>query len=198
MVQSQMFFTMLAVWLVLNEKPLFQQIIGAVVAFAGIVTIASQRWGGAGLVPFLMVICGAASWGFGNLVGKLAGRVDMLSFIIWSSLVAPLPLLGLSWIFEGRAAYEAVWRGGFELWASLAYLAYLGTIFGYSLWARLLSRHSAAEVAPFSLLVPVTGILSARLVFGETTSVVEWMGAGLVLVGLSWNVLGPRLLARSS
>ena len=195
-VQSQMFFTMLGVWLVMGERPMRQQLIGACVAFGGIVVIASQRWGGSGLAPFLMVIAAAASWGAGNVIGKLAGRVDMLSFIIWSSLAAPLPLLALSGLIEGRAAYAAVLRGGVGLWASVAYLAYLGTLFGYSLWARLLSRHPAAEVTPFTLLVPVTGILSARVLFGEATSAVEWMGAGLVLAGLSWNVFGPRLTRR--
>ncbi len=196
-VQSQMFFTMLAVWFAFGERPVFQQILGALVAFGGILVIASQRWGGAGLLPFLLVIGGAASWGAGNVIGKFAGRVDMLAFIVWSSLVAPLPLLGMSAVVEGRAAWAAVANGGWLLWGCVVYLAWLGTIFGYSLWARLLSRHSAAEVAPFSLLVPLSGMASARLAFGETASAVEWMGAGLVLAGLSWNVFGPRLMARA-
>ena len=195
-VQSQSFFTILAAWLIMGERPGRQQMLGALVAFAGIAVIASQRAGSAALGPFLMVVAAAVSWGFGNVLGKLAGRVDMLAFTLWSSLAAPLPLLALSWWFEGPEAYGAVLRGGFGLAASLIYLAYLGTLFGYTLWARLLSRHRAAEVAPFSLLVPVFGMASAHLVFDENISAVEWMGAGLVLAGLSWNIFGPRVLAR--
>ena len=193
-VQSQMFFTIFLAWLVMGERPGLQQLIGGCIAFAGIIVIASQRQsGGGGLLPFILVVCGAASWGLANVIGKLAGRVDMLAFTVWSSLIAPLPLLALSWLFEGAGAYEAVLAAGLSFWLAVAYLAYLGTMLGYTLWSHLLSQHKAAEVAPFSLLVPVFGLTSAQFVYAEQTSMVEWMGAGLVLAGLSWTIFGPNL-----
>ena len=47
-------------------------------------------------VPFLMTVVAAAAWGVANIISKRAGRIDMLGFVVWSSLVAPIPLLGLS------------------------------------------------------------------------------------------------------
>jgi O-acetylserine/cysteine efflux transporter len=195
-VQSQMFFTIFLAWLVMGERPGLQQLFGGLIAFAGILVIASQRESSGGLLPFLLVVCGAASWGLGNVIGKLAGRVDMLAFTVWSSLIAPVPLLALSWYFEGAGAYEAVLASGLSFWLAVVYLAYLGTMLGYTLWSHLLSQHKASEVAPFSLLVPVFGLTSAQLFYAEPVSRVEWMGAGLVLAGLSWTVFGPNLRRR--
>jgi O-acetylserine/cysteine efflux transporter len=64
------------------------------------------------------------------------------------------------------------------------------------LWNVLLSRHPAATVAPFYLLVPVFGIASGVLVMGDAfTAPIAW-GALLVFAGLLLNVLGPRILQR--
>ena len=66
----------------------------------------------------------------------------------------------------------------------------LATLVAYTLWTRLLTRHPAAKIAPFSLLVPVVG-LSAAAAYGEALMPLQWLGAG-VLAGLIVNQLGGR------
>ena len=46
-------------------------------------------------------------WGVANIVAKKAGKVDMLGFVVWSSLVPPIPLFLLSLLFEGPGAVVA-------------------------------------------------------------------------------------------
>lgn len=195
--QLQAFFTIGLAVAFLGERPKPVQWLGAAVAFAGIGVIAVERLYGAALVPLLMTIAAAFFWGVGNIVTKRAGRVDMLGFVVWSSLVPPLPLLALSLIFEGPGAIPAAaanltWVGG----GSLLFIAYAATLFGYGVWSMLLSRYPAGLVAPFSLLVPIAGIGSAALFLGETISSVEIAGSLLVFAGLLLNVFGPKLLAR--
>ncbi|HYY63263.1 MAG TPA: EamA family transporter [Gaiellaceae bacterium] len=48
----------------------------------------------------------------------------------------------------------------------------------------MISRHPASTVAPFTLLVPVVGILTAWLVRGEHPTWGELLGSLVVLVGL--------------
>jgi O-acetylserine/cysteine efflux transporter len=194
-VQAQAFFSIPLFWLFFRERPTAVPVIGALAAMTGIVLIGSERTEGASLVPFLMVIGGAAAWSFGNVFSRMAGRVDMLSFLVWSSLAAPLPLLALSWMIEGDRGFRAVARIDWPMVGVIAYSAYLGSIFGYGLWARLLSRHSAAEVTPFALLVPIFGMAAGRIFYGEPLTAIEGVGAALVLAGLSWNVFGARILA---
>ena len=122
------------------------------------------------------------------MVGKMAGRIDMFAFTVWSSLVAPLPLFALSLVFEGGrtlAGADRIRAG--MLAACVAGLAYGGTVLGFGLWSRLLAHHSAAKVAPFALLIPVVGMVAARLVFNEPLGPFELLGAVLVMAGLVFN-----------
>jgi len=195
-IQWQAFFTILFAWALRGERPRPAQGIGAAIAFAGIALIGSQRLGGASLGPLLLVIAAAAFWGAGNVLAKIAGRVDMLAFIAWSSLAAPAPLLLASIWFEGPTALAALAHPSLALALSVLFLAYAGTTFGYGMWSRLLTRHPAASVAPFALLVPIVGMVAGVVVFGEPLDAFEVWGAVLVMAGLSVNVFGDRLRVR--
>ena len=141
----------------------------AIVACLGLILIAWPRLAGSGAVPFLMTVVAAAAWGVANIISKRAGRIDMLGFVVWSSLVAPIPLLGLSLWFDGpdRVVTAAHAARCAALCGAVAYLAYPTTIFAFAVWAWLLSRHPAATVTPFALLVPVAGILGSAFFLGE-------------------------------
>src|SRR6478736_3973062 len=99
--QAQVFFTILFAALVMGERPGPHQVIGGLIASLGLVLIAWPRMTGGGAVPFLMTVLAAASWGVANIVSKKAGRVDMLGFIVWASLIPPWPLLAFSLMLDG-------------------------------------------------------------------------------------------------
>jgi O-acetylserine/cysteine efflux transporter len=194
--QVQAFFTMAMAFALIGERPGRHQILGALVAFGGIALIAATRPGADGVLPIALTLAAAFGWAAANLIVKKAGRVDMLAFTVWGSLTAPIPLLILSLLLEGPAAIMGALSHA--SWASagvVAYLAYPTTIAGYGIWNWLLSRHRAATVAPFSLLVPVVGMTSSALVFGERLDNLEISGAVLILAGLAFNVFGGRLVA---
>jgi O-acetylserine/cysteine efflux transporter len=196
-IQLQVFFTILLAFLVFGERPSTWQIAACLIAFMGIGVIAVERAQGAAAIPLLLTILAAVSWAIGNTIGKKAGRIDMVGLIVWSALVAPLPLLAASLILEGPGAIPAAvahitWRGV----ASIAFMSYLATIFGFSAWTSLLSRHSASLVTPFALLIPVVGIIAGALLLGERITPLEVAGGVLVFAGLLLNVFGRRLAGR--
>jgi len=195
--QAQVFFTVLLAAVLMNERPGSHQLIGGVVAGLGLVLIAWPRMTGGGAGPFVMTVIAAACWGVANIVSKRAGRVDMLGYIVWSSLVAPLPLLGLSlWLDGPDQVIAALTRMNGGTLAAVAYLAYPTTIFAFGVWAYLLSRHTAATVTPFALFVPVAGILGSVLILGEAIHPIEAVGGAVIVLGLAFNVFGPRLMGR--
>ncbi len=195
-VQLQAFFTIFLAWALLGEQPRRTQAVGAAVAFAGIALIGSQRLGGASFWPFAMVIVAAGFWGAGNVVAKLAGRVDMFAFVIWSSLAPPAPLLLLSLIMEGREGVASLAHPSLKLVVAVLVVSYAGTVLGFGVWAWLMSRYPAAAIAPFALLVPVVGMTAGSAVFGEPLGTFEIWGALLVLAGLGFNVCGDVMLRR--
>jgi O-acetylserine/cysteine efflux transporter len=188
--QTQAFFTMGLAFALLGERPSRYQVGGALVAFAGIGVIALERMAATALVPLVMVLLAALSWGAANVLTKKAGRVNAVSFTVWGALVAPIPLLGLSLLIEGPpTVWAALGTFGWDDAGLIAFLAYPATLLGGAIWAWLLGRHPASVVAPFTLLVPITGLLSGYIVLGEVITPVEVIGALLVIAGLIVTVL---------
>lgn len=193
--QAQAFFTLGFAALFIGETVRRSSLIGLVVAAAGLLLIGSESGRAFTLAGFVLTLCAAAMWGLGNVVTKRIGKVNLVSLVVWGSLIPPLPFLALSLILEGPAQIEAALRSiSLNSLLAIAYLAFIATLLGYGLWSRLLSRYPASQVAPFSLLVPVVGLSSAWLFLGEALSAVQWAGAAIVMLGLLINVFGARLL----
>ncbi|MBK8834569.1 MAG: EamA family transporter [Anaerolineae bacterium] len=196
--QSQAFFTLGFGALFLKEQIKSRQVVGMAIAGLGLLLIALSFDQQVGPLPLLMVIGAAAGWGLANVMARQAGRVNMLAFVVWTSLVPPIPMLILSLLIEGPARIEFTLThlSGLSIVAAL-FTAYLSTVLGYALWNRLISRNGAGQVAPFSLLVPFFGLSSTALLLGETMSPATLVAGGLVLIGLAITVFGlPRFVAR--
>ena len=197
--QSQAFFTMLFAALWLREGWRRSQLAGLVLAACGLGLIGSAHGLSMPLTGFLLTIAAASMWAAGNIVTRAVARcgpINQLAFVVWASLVPPLPFLALSLLIEGRPAITAA-LAAFSLrsLATVAYLAWAATLLGYGLWTRLLSRYPANQVAPFSLLVPVVGLSTGWLVFDEALQPVHFVGGALLMLGLVVNLFATRLLA---
>ncbi|HEV8690575.1 MAG TPA: EamA family transporter [Ideonella sp.] len=188
-IQAQVFFT-----IALAGQRLKPAQVGALaLAVAGMGWIGWQaRLGGADISPagLGMVLAAALCWALANMVARGAGRVDALGFMVWSSLFALPPLAVLSLAFDGGpavvgaalvAASPAAW--GVVLWQALG-----NTLFGYAAWNWLLARHAPATVTPAALLVPVFGMASSAIAFGEPLPAWKLGAAGLVMAGLAVNL----------
>ena len=179
-------FTVAIAVIALGERPGRRQMIGTLVAFMGIAVIAADRSGThVPMGAFLLCVLAAASWGTGNVVVRVAQAPNALALMVWSALVAPLPLLGLSFAFEGTAAIgDAVAHASARSIGGLLFVVAVASWFGFGSWAWLMKRHAASTVAPFALLVPIFGIGSAWLVLDEQPSLLEVVGAAVVICGL--------------
>lgn len=193
--QSQAFFTLFFAALLLGERLRASNLVGLLVAAAGLTLIGVQGGQVMTLAGFALTIAAASMWALGNIVTRKLGKVNLVGLVVWGSLIPPLPFLGLSLWLDGPQVIETAIRGlSLDSLLVLAYLAFGATILGYGLWSRLLSRYPASQVAPFSLLVPVVGLSSAALLLDERLGSLQLIGAGLVMAGLLINVWGGRLL----
>ncbi|HAT1795323.1 TPA: EamA family transporter [Legionella pneumophila] len=194
LMQVQVFFSMFFAIIFLGEQPQVGQIIGALIAFIGIGVVALHFDHNVSLMGFLCILAAAASWGVGNLITKKIHSVNLIAVIVWSSFVACLPMFILSLVFEGPASfvttYEHItWKGIL----SLLYIVYISTWVGYGVWNWLISRYPVGMVVPFTLLVPVVGILSSVLILGEPFYLWKLVAGLLVISGLCINLLTTRL-----
>jgi O-acetylserine/cysteine efflux transporter len=196
-VQTQVFFTIGLAMALAGERVRGFQALALALAAAGLALIALNTSASTTPLGIALVLLAALAWSAGNLVARRAGRVDMLGFMVWSSLFAVPPLALLSWQFEGSPAIaQGLAAAGPGVWAAVLWQSLGNTLFGYGAWAWLLARHPAATITPMALLVPVFGIGASALVLGEALPGWKLGAAALVLAGLGLNILWPRLAAR--
>mgnify|MGYP003582845847 FL=1 len=199
--QAQVFFTLIFSVLILQQRTQITQWLGLMIAVLGLALIAYGKNVGsaAGMqmttVGLLLNLLGAASWAMGNVVVSAMRRAGIqpepFGLVIWSSLIPILPFLLISGLFE-RHVYPDWQAISWHSIVSALYLAWAATLLGYGLWSRLLSQYEPNRVAPFTLLVPVVGLLTAWLVLGERLNQWQLWGSACLLIGLAVNVLGLR------
>ena len=199
--QAQVFFTLIFSVLILQQRTQVTQWLGLMIAVLGLALIAYGKNVGsaAGMqmttVGLLLNLLGAASWAMGNVVVSAMRRAGIqpepFGLVIWSSLIPIVPFLLISGLFE-RHVYPDWQAISWHSIVSALYLAWAATLLGYGLWSRLLSQYEPNRVAPFTLLVPVVGLLTAWLVLGERLNFWQLWGSACLLIGLAVNVLGLR------
>ena len=191
--QSQALFTPIFAAFMLRERPRRAQLAGIVVAFAGIAVIGLSLGQGSPLFAFTLCIVAAGMWGLANIGMRKAQPPDAFAFMVWLSLVPPLPLLALSMIIEGpRADLHAITHISAGGLGALAYVAYLSTLVGFGAWGWLLRRYDAGQVAMYSLLVPPFGMSSAALFLGERITLADVLAALLIVGGVALGSIRRR------
>lgn len=201
--QSSSLITILLATLLFKEKMKSYQIIGLVVAVSGLTLIGFSTGSAGGLtIPlaglFLTVIA-AFFWSLSNIIVKSAAnkaaangiKLNTLGLVAWSSLVPPLPMLMLALTMDTpKTLLNASLHLSPTAIFSILFLAWCSTLFGASAWNYLLSKYDTGRVAPLSLMVPVAGLVIARIVLSEKLSNLQWAGSLVIIVGLAILSLG--------
>lgn len=192
-VQTQVFFTIgFAMWFA-GERIRTVQVVALGMGAVGLGIVAVHRGGDVTPLGLVLVLLAAACWAGGNLIARAGGPVNMLAYVVWSSLFAVPPLLALSLLFDGvPAIVQALRNADGVTWASVLYQSIGNSLFGYASWAWLLARHPAATVSPFALLVPVFGIATSALVMAEPLQGWKIAAGVLVLSGLALDLAWPK------
>lgn len=183
--QMAVFFTMAGGVVFFQERVSASMLLGTGMAFSGVALVFAHAEGHATVLGLGLVVAGAMAWAAANLVVKRANPANMFGFMVWSSLVAPLPLLALSCLFAGPARM-AQSLGSMDATAifSILFQVYPTTLLGYAVWNGLLKKYPVSSVAPLTLFVPVFGMLGSVWLFGETLPAYKWLAMGCILAGL--------------
>lgn len=201
LMQVQVFFTIALAARFLGDPIEGHGLVGAAIAGVGILVMGVYKvetGATATVIGFVIVMGAAFCWAAGNVMAKHAARkhgTDIFGLVVWSSLAAPLPLAVLSYVAEGGTAPLAAIRAMSGIaWASVLFMAYAATLFGFAVWNGLLHRHPAGVVSPFALLIPVAGLASGALFLDETLAPMQAAGAVFVFAGLAFTIVGGRWL----
>ena len=182
-------FTVIIAGIWLRERIGGRQAVGIAIAVLGLAAIAVHRAQVAALLPVVLTLCGALGWALGNVSTRKAQAPNALHLTLWMSVIPPLPMLAISLAVEGPARIGGSLATAFTLEAlpsvlGLLYVVVVATIVGYGIWNGLLKRYPSSTVAPFSMLVPVVGVLASWIAFGELIDPAELAAGAAVIAGV--------------
>lgn len=198
-IQVQVFFTIGLSMALFHERISRVALAGMALAAAGLAVIGWHLDATITLKGVVLVLFAAFFWAAANIVVKKASReagarIDILAFVVWSSLFAAPPLAVMTLGVEGgpqvvHALVSAHWDG----WAAVAWQVIGNTLFGYVAWSWLITRYDAAIVAPWALLVPVFGMGASSLILGEPLPPWKLAAAAMVIGGVAVGTIIPVL-----
>lgn len=205
LMQTQVFFTTLLGVVVLHEKLSGPMRVGLLFAAIGLACFVANLLGGDAtgsvtLAGLALNLIAASMWALANLVARRAQiaqpKYDALQLVVWMSLVPILPFAVLSWVFDPVETRWSWVHASAQAWGAVAYLGWFATVLAYALWTWLLKRHPTSKVAPFSLAVPLVGLIAGIALLGEHVTAWQWAGSACVLSACIATMLGPRLMHR--
>jgi O-acetylserine/cysteine efflux transporter len=177
-IQTQVPFAALLAAMFLGDRLGWRRLLGMALAFAGIAVMAGEPRFSSNLLPIGLIVAGALMWAIANIQIKQLGAVDGFALSAYMSLFAVPQLLAASYLLESGQV-DALARATWQAWASLAYMAVMVTIISYAMWYRLLRRYPVNQAMPFTLLVPIFGVLSGVVLLDEP------LGWRIVIGGLA-------------
>jgi len=194
-VQLQVPFAALIAGFVLKDTFGWRRTAGLAIAVAGVAVIAGEPRLEGRTLALAMIVVACLVWAVANIQIKLLGDIDGITLNAWLAILATPQLALASLVFE-RGQLEALaaadWRAAF----SVAYQAVAVVVVGYGIWFRLLRSYQVNQTMPFTLLVPLFGVLSGVLVLGEPLTSWILAGGALTVAGVAIIVLRPAYAGR--
>jgi len=196
--QTQAFISPIFAMIFLNQKINSKQIIGLIISAIGLILIAMASIGDnmnkVPVLAFILMVAAPIFWAASNIIARIASdeaaskgeQLNMVSMVVWSGLIPPIPMLGLALMLDTPETLIGVLSSlsTTSIFAVL-YLAYAATLIGYGIWSKLIAAYPMSTVAPITLLLPIVTLLSARIVLTELLSPLQWTGFIIILTGLA-------------
>jgi O-acetylserine/cysteine efflux transporter len=183
-VQSQVPFAVMAAWAFGQERLHFRRLAGIALALAGVAVIVGLPDVNNGSLGPVLIILGSASWGAAQGVIRAHSREPGGELMGAIALLASPQLFALSFLLESghlKVTTTARWLE----WGMVVVLAVIGYVLPYSIWYGLLRRYRVDQVAPFILLMPITGMLAGAALLGERLSAASLTGGAIIVAGLA-------------
>lgn len=192
---SPAFIVLFAVWL-LKERLTVTNLVALGLATLGVLAVVGPESGGAagGDALWLGNLClvgAAVTWALYTVLSKLASQhYPSLTVTTYATLSGILFTTPLAWATEWHS-----WSpSGLPVlvWLGVAYVGVISTAVAFYLWVLGFALLDAGTGSLFFFAQPLVAALLGALLLGETLHWYFYVGAGLILAGLTLSALGSR------
>jgi drug/metabolite transporter (DMT)-like permease len=185
LINTSVFFIFFLSAIFLKEKLTRWRIIGSVVGFLGVALLVSKGTlsfdlSGNALGDILIIVC-AFLWAVYSIYGKrIASKYDPLTVLNYLFIIGTFCLLP----FYFLTPHVPVTAIPMDAIAAIVFLALFCSIIAYLVYNVALERMDASRVALYIYFVPLSTIVLAWLILGETMSMASLGGGLMVLLGM--------------
>jgi len=197
--QTAVPFAALIAWLLFREPLGWRRAAGMVVAFGGIVVLTGVPRIGARLDMLALMMLSAFFFSVATIQIKRLGPQDFMSLNGWISIFGALFAFAVSLAVE-TGQVKALGDARWPVIVGILYMALLASVFGQGLWYRLLPRYETNQVMPFTLLVPVLGVVFGVLLLDEAPSwrivvggIITVTGVAMIVFRSKTPTIGPAI-----
>ena len=188
--------------LILRARVNRQIIIGAVLAFVGVIlTIVLQPADNDVMTMAgfdigqgeLMTAVGAIALAVSNLISKIKlDRIPLGIFTIFRTAVGTLIFFSLTVKLYGIEHFMDVFAP--IVWQWMLLYGIVIVVGGQLAWFRGLKTTTAADVSLANSINPIAGIIFAFLILGEVPTLAHYIGGSLIIIGIVFNQIGATRL----
>lgn len=182
--QIQIPMAVLLDWLIMKESLDIGKSMGTGLAIAGVAIVIGLPEEAPAMLPTVMIIAAAFFWALGQVLARKLGR-DSGAGLLKANALGSVPQLLLATMLFESGQFAAVLSAGWLEWSMLAFVGIVGFYLAYMCWFALLKQCRMDEVAPFILLMPAVGIVTAYVILDETISPAQIIGGLVILAGLA-------------
>jgi O-acetylserine/cysteine efflux transporter len=164
--QSQVVFAALLAAILFKDYPGWRRWLGMGLAFFGIWLAAGEPRIGFDPLSLGLVLFASFMWAVANFQFKALVHIDGFALNAYSALWSVPFQLAFSAMLE-TGQIEALTAASPTAFAAVAFQSVMITIVTYWIWYWLIRRHAVNMVMPFTLLVPVFGVLFGAALMGD-------------------------------
>jgi len=192
LIQCEIPFGIIIAFFILKEKPSLKNLLGLLIAFIGIIFLTGSPDLQDKLFGVFLLLSGGFLWAFAQVMAKpVSEKIGGLALTAWIGVFAGPSSIFLSYLIEGNT-YQYIINADFKVWMIVIYLGLAMNCLGYSIWYYVLSKHPVNFVMPVMLLFPVTGLITAIFVLGETPSTYAYIGGVIIITGVAIILVNKR------
>jgi O-acetylserine/cysteine efflux transporter len=201
--QASVPFAALLAWIFFREHFGWRRILGFVFAVTGLTVISGVPQISDHTDKFLIMVLSALCFAIATIQIRRLGSVNFMSVNAWICIFSIPMSLAISIIFE-EGQWTAIKSAEPSVYFGILYMGLIASVFGQSLWYRLLPRYETNQVMPYTLLVPVLGIVFGILFLDESLNwqlvlggLITIAGVGIIVLRGSKSVIAERALAKN-
>jgi drug/metabolite transporter (DMT)-like permease len=188
---SQPLFTLGILAMIGAERLRPRQILGTLVAFAGIVLFLADKFAGglsrAGAGDLMLLVAGVAFSAYTVLSRSLAERYGPLIVLSYTLLFSAPLMLVLTFPAFSATHFTNL---GTAVWAGLFWAMVVSSFLGWLAWTWVNTVRGVARSAPFMYLMPPIAGVMAWLTLGESFTWLKIAGAAVTMAGVAWAQFG--------